>query len=69
MTTHPKVFATLDEWMALSGMKRSTSYLALSRGDLRAKKVDRVLLIDLQEGLNWLRSRPDAEIRIKGAPC
>lgn len=56
-------FAQLPTWLALSGMNRSATYLALGRGDLKAVKAGKTLLIDVEAGLAWLRSLPPARIR------
>jgi hypothetical protein len=61
-------YGTLRDWCALTGMRRSGTYDALSRGDLHAKKAGRRLLIDVQAGLEWLRSQPDAVVNLKRAP-
>jgi hypothetical protein len=59
MTTEPK-FTPLAGWLVLSGMTRTGTYAALSRGDLRAIKQPggRRTLIDVEHGLAWLRSQP-----------
>ena len=56
-------FGTLDMWMALTGMRRRTTYDALSRGDLKARKVGARLLIDIEKGLAWIEAQPLAQIR------
>jgi hypothetical protein len=60
MTPEPK-FAPVTAWLAISGMTRTATYAALSRGDLRAIKQPgngRRTLIDVEHGLTWLRSQP-----------
>ena len=59
--------ATIPFWCALSGMGRSTTYEALSRGDLRAIKLGTRTLIDVPHGLAWLDSLPLATVRQHGA--
>jgi hypothetical protein len=44
-------------------MRRSATYNALGRGDLKAIKVGARTLIDVEAGLAWLRSLPPAQIR------
>jgi hypothetical protein len=44
-------------------MSRTATYLALGRRDLRAVKCGNRTLIDVDAGLAWLRSLPQAEIR------
>jgi hypothetical protein len=56
-------YAVVSEWLKISGMSRSGTYLALGRGDLRGKKLGRTLLIDVPHGLVWLDSLPPARIR------
>jgi hypothetical protein len=61
-TPSPK-FATIDNWVALSGVGRRSTYDLLGSGDLKAVKVGARTLIDVEAGLAWLRSRPAAVIR------
>jgi hypothetical protein len=61
-TPSPK-FATIENWLAMSGMGRRTVYEELGRGNLKAIKVGARTLIDVEAGLAWLRSRPPALIR------
>jgi hypothetical protein len=58
-------FAPLPVWVALSGMTRTGTYVALSKGELRAIKQPggRRTLIDVEHGLAWLRSQPAITIR------
>lgn len=67
-TTQIPAYATIPGWCELSGMGRAKTYDMLSKGHLRAKKVGKRTLIDVQHGLQWLRSQPDAEVRIARAP-
>ncbi len=64
MTIEPK-FAPLPQWCLLSGMTRTATYVALGEGKLRAIKQPggRRTLIDVQHGLEWLRSQPPVVIR------
>ena len=59
---HPK-YSTITNWCEISGMGRTVSYEAIGRGDLRAIKVGRRTLIDVDHGLAWLKSLPSAQIR------
>jgi len=59
----PPKFATIPHWCAMSGMSRTATYYALGRGDLKAIKVGARTLIDIDTGLDWLRSQPAAQIR------
>ena len=56
-------FATMACWTALSGLSRSASYEALAAGHLRGVKRGRTLLVDVQTGLDWIRSLPAATFR------
>lgn len=55
-------FATVIDWTKISGIGRSKTYYLLTTGELRALKVGKRTLIDVQHGLNWLRSLPAAEV-------
>ena len=61
------IYATLPDWCALSGMRPSKTYDELSRGNLRAKKIGKRLLIDVQHGLAWLHTLPEPEINLARA--
>lgn len=61
-TISPK-FAPIPEWCALSGMRRRATYDRLGTQELRAIKVGGRTLIDVEAGLEWLRSCPPAVIR------
>jgi len=61
------IYATLPDWCALSGMRPSKTYDELTRGNLRAKKIGKRLLIDVQHGLAWLRTLPEPEINLARA--
>jgi hypothetical protein len=56
-------FAPLPHWCVISGMSRTATYYALGRGDLKAVKCGNRTLIDVDAGLSWLRSLPQAQIR------
>ena len=60
-------YASVADWLAISGMGRSTTYEALGRGDLRARKLGTRTLIDVPHGLAWLDSLPVATVRPHGA--
>ena len=62
------IYATMPDWCALSGMRPAKTYDELSRGNLRAKKVGKRLLIDVQHGLAWLRTLPEPVINLRRAP-
>jgi hypothetical protein len=56
-------YATIKDWVALSGMGRSTTYALLGAGHLRAKKIGARTLIDVPAGLAWIAAQPDADIK------
>ena len=55
-------FATYANWVKLSGLSLTTTYDLLSRGQLRAVKVGKRVLIDVDHGLAWLAAQPRAEL-------
>jgi hypothetical protein len=61
-TPFPK-FATIENWVALSGVGRRTTYDEIGRGNIKAIKVGARTLIDVEAGLAWLRTLPPAVIR------
>ena len=63
---NPK-FAPVQQWCAMSGMSRTSTYNALGRGDLKAIKVGTRTLLDVEAGLAWLRAQPAAQIRSSNA--
>ena len=68
MTMRLPAFATIPQWCELTGMGRAMTYDLLSKGHLRAQKLGRRTVIDVQHGLKYIRSQPKAEIRLKRAP-
>ena len=56
-------YAPVSKWVEISGVSRSSTYVALGRGQLRAKKMGKTLLIDVPHGLAYLDSLPEAKIR------
>jgi hypothetical protein len=54
-------YATMPEWVRLSGVSRSRTYTALERGEVRGKKLGKRLLVDVASGLKWLDSLPPFE--------
>ena len=55
-------YAPLRDWFVISGMRRTATYEALGRGDLRAKKLNNRLLINVPHGLAYIDSLPEAKI-------
>lgn len=58
----PIQYAPLPDWFWISGMRRTPTYEALGRGDLRAIKLNGRTLIDVQHGLAFLAQLPEALI-------
>jgi hypothetical protein len=56
-------YATIPQWCRLSGIGRSSTYEAMGRGDLIARKLGTRTLIDVAHGLAWLDNLPAAAIR------
>jgi predicted DNA-binding transcriptional regulator AlpA len=48
----------IDQWVEISGMKRSAVYVAMNAGNLPAIKVGRRTLVYVEAGLAWMRSQP-----------
>ncbi len=68
MTARLPAYATIPDWCDLSGFGRAKTYDLLSKGHLKAKKVGRRVLIDVAHGMRYVRSQPDADVRLKRAP-
>lgn len=59
----PVKYGPLDTWQRMSGLGRSKTYEMLGDGTLRAVKVGKRLLIDIEHGLTALAAMPPATIR------
>ena len=58
-------YAPVDRWCEISGMGRTQTYQALAAPDgLRAIKLGKRTLIDVEHGLRWLHSLPRAQVRL-----
>jgi hypothetical protein len=55
-------YAPLSDWFIISGMKRTATYEALGRGDLRAIKFNGRTLMDVEHGLAYMARLPEAKI-------
>ncbi|MFT2094386.1 hypothetical protein ACMS1Z_06830 [Acidiphilium multivorum] len=64
MTTTPE-YSAITDWCQISGMTRTATYYALARGELRAKKCGRRVLIHVPTGLAYIDALPDATFNIK----
>lgn len=50
---------TIRDWCARTGMSRSETFEAMNRGDIPAfQPSPRKVLISLDEGLAWIKSKP-----------
>lgn len=56
-------YASIAQWMAMTGMCRATTYNELARGNLRAVKHGKRTHIDVEHGLAWMASLPLATFR------
>jgi hypothetical protein len=54
-------YATISDWLIISGMRKTQTYAALRRGDLRAVKDGKRTLIDVEHGLARLAALPAAK--------
>ena len=61
-TLQPR-YCSITRFCEMSGLGRRTIYDLLGSGDLRAIKVGTKTLLDVEHGLDWLKSRPPAVIR------
>jgi len=60
-------YATVPGWCAISGMKRTTTYYEISRGNLRAIKLGARTLLDVGHGLAWLATLPLVTVTSPGS--
>jgi predicted DNA-binding transcriptional regulator AlpA len=61
MSETPK-FVTIPGWTLLTGQSRTSIYASLAKkNELRAIKLGKRTLIDVDHGLAWLRSLPQAK--------
>lgn len=51
-------YESIADWRRRSGMSITSIYAALGDGDLKAIKLGRKTVIDVEAGLAWLASRP-----------
>jgi hypothetical protein len=58
----PIQYAPMPDWFRISGMRRTATYEAIGRGDLRAVKLNGRTLIDVPHGLAYLAQLPEAVI-------
>ncbi len=57
-------YQTIPEWCAATGMGRSKFYELLAAGELRAVKLGRRCLIDVEHGLAFMSRLPPADVRL-----
>lgn len=58
-------FVTIEGFKDQTGIGRTRAYYLLGEGSLRAIKVGKRTLIDMDHALNWLNNRPTANIQCK----
>ena len=51
-------YVSVNEWIRLSGLSRTKTYDLLGRGSLRAIRIGRRTLIDVEASLDWLNRQP-----------
>jgi len=56
-------YASIQTWCRMVDWSRSTTYLELGKGNLRAVKHGKRVLIDVQHGLAYMASLPAVQIR------
>ena len=56
-------YASVADWCGLSGIGKTTTYALLSAGALKAIKVGKRTLVDVQAGLDWMQSQPAAQFQ------
>ena len=56
-------YASIQDWLKISGLGRTTIYHLLAEGKLRAVKAGTRTLIDVEHGLAWLTAQPAADIK------
>jgi len=62
-TANPGVlYMPINPFCALSGLGRTTLYARMSTGEIRAVKVGRRTLVDVEQALGWLASRPQVRL-------
>jgi len=62
---YPDLLVPIAAFAAQHGVSRSTVYRLLASGDLKARKLGRRTLVDVQHSQTWLQSLPAANIRQK----
>ncbi len=60
MPDSPK-FVTIAGWTLLTGQSRTSIYDSLQKNQLRAIKLGKRTLIDVDHGIAWLKSLPEAK--------
>ena len=56
-------YASIQDWLKISGLGRTTVYHLIAEGKLHAVKAGTRTLVDVEHGLAWLAARPAADIR------
>ena len=55
-------YASIPRWCEISGVGRTVTYQLLGEGALKAVKIGRRTLVDVEHGLGWMASLPPANI-------
>jgi hypothetical protein len=66
-STEPR-YVRAREWERLTGLGPRTTQDLVGKGELKAIKVGKAMLIDYRYGLEWLGNRPSAQIRPQKRP-
>lgn len=57
-------YVSIAQWCEISGVGRTVTYQLLGEKVLKAVKIGRRTLIDLEHGLRWMASLPPAHITV-----
>lgn len=57
--TPKPAYATIKDWVAISGISRSKTYELLNTGVIKAVRVGGRTLIDVEAGLKWMGDCPE----------
>jgi len=56
-------FGSVATWVRISGLSERGTYRAIASGLLDARKHGARTLVNIEQGLDWLRSLPPARIK------
>jgi hypothetical protein len=63
MTNPTPAFVSIDAFVAMSGLGRTSVYYRIGDGSLRAVKAGRRTLIHVESGMAWLAALPAAQVK------